>query len=76
MPPQQPKSALMSKTLHFLAAGGMSLAVAVWREIVRPDPDWGTVAALVAGILITLGGGTYGRTIAQGPISGLLPKRG
>ena len=69
---QVSKSAIMSKTLQFLTAGGLTLAAAIWQEIARPNTNWVEVATMVAGLLVGLVGGTYGRVVAQGPVTGLL----
>src|SRR5262245_27666001 len=60
------KAAILSKTLHFLTAGGLALALAIVQEITKPHPDWGVIATTVAGILVGIGGGAYGRVVAQG----------
>ncbi|MBI1339584.1 hypothetical protein GC169_05145 [bacterium] len=75
MTPQIPKSAIMSTTLRFLTAGGLTLAVAVIQEIIKADTDWGLVATMIAGILVGVGGGAYGRVTAAGPILTLFPRR-
>jgi hypothetical protein len=68
------KAAILSNTMRFLTAGGLALAVAVVQELVKPDRDWALIATTVAGILVGIGGGVYGRISAQGPISSILPK--
>jgi len=71
---QSNKAAILSKTLHFLTAGGLTLALAVVQEITKPHPDWGVIATTIAGILVGIGGGAYGRVVAQGPVTSILPK--
>lgn len=66
------KPAILSTTLRFLTAGGLTLAVAVWQEISKSDTDWSLVATLAAGILVGIGGGAYGRVLAKGPITSLI----
>ena len=51
------KPAILSTSLRFLTAGGLTLALAVWQEIVKADTDWSLVATLAAGILVGIGGG-------------------
>ena len=68
---QVSKSAITSKTLRFLAAGGLTLAIALWREIAKADTDWGLVAAMIASLVIGVGGGAYGRVVAQGPVTAI-----
>jgi hypothetical protein len=63
------RPAIVSKTLRFLAAGGIALLAGLWREISGPDPDWGVVASLTAGLILAVGGGSYGRVAARGPIT-------
>jgi hypothetical protein len=70
---QIPKPAILSRTLRYLAAGGLTLAIAVAQEIAKPDTDWNVVLTTIAGMVIGLGGGAYGRTMAQGPVTSLLP---
>jgi FtsH-binding integral membrane protein len=70
------KSAFMSKTMQFLAAGGLTLAVAVWHEVAKPITDWPQVATMVAGILVGIGGGAYGRVVAQGPVTSVISTPG
>lgn len=67
-------AAVLSKTLRFLTAGGLTLAVAVIHEALKPSPDWNLIATLVAGILVGIGGGAYGRIVAQGPVTSILPQ--
>jgi len=67
------KAAILSKTLRFLTAGGLTLAIAVAQEALKPSPDWSLIATLVAGILVGIGGGAYGRVVAQGPLTSILP---
>ena len=66
------KPAILSTSLRFLTAGGLTLALAVWQEIVKADTDWSLVATLAAGILVGIGGGAYGRVVAQGPINSII----
>ncbi|HVY90311.1 MAG TPA: hypothetical protein VG942_15700 [Hyphomonadaceae bacterium] len=73
MTDQNNKAAVLSKTLQFLTAGGLTLAFSVVQELSKPDRDWGVIATTVAGILIGIGGGAYGRLNAQGPITSVLP---
>lgn len=68
------KPAILSTSLRFLTAGGLTLAVAVWQEIAKLDTDWSLVATLVAGILVGIGGGAYGRVVAKGPITSIISK--
>lgn len=65
--------AVMSKTLRFLAAGGMAMAAALVQEALRPHPDWVHAATILAGLALGVGGGAYGRVVAQGPITSILP---
>lgn len=67
----QTKPAILSKTLHFLTAGGITLVASMVQEIARPQTDWGVVATTAAGLLITVVGGGYGRVVAQGPLTSL-----
>lgn len=62
------KPAILSKTIQFLVAGGITMVAGVVQEVVKAQPDWGVVSTMIAGIVITLVGGTYGRVVAQGPI--------
>jgi hypothetical protein len=39
MTQQIPKPALFSKTLHFLAAGGITLLGGILQEALKPEPD-------------------------------------
>lgn len=66
------KPAILSTTLRFLTAGGLTLAVAVWQEIAKSDTDWSLVTTLAAGILVGIGGGAYGRVLAKGPITSVI----
>lgn len=68
------KAAVLSKTIRFLTAGGLALAIAVVQEALKPAPDWNLVATMLAGILIGIGGGAYGRVVAQGPVTSVLPQ--
>ena len=70
---QVSKSAIMSKTFRFLTAGGLTLAIAIWQEIAKPAPDWGLVATMLAGLVVGIGGGAYGRAVAQGPVTTVVP---
>ena len=63
--------AILSKTLRFLTAGGLTLAVAIWQEIAKADTDWSLVATMAAGLIVGVGGGAYGRIVAKGPITSL-----
>jgi len=68
------KAAILSTTLRFLTAGGLTLGIAVLQEIAKPDRDWSVIATTIAGILVGIGGGVYGRIKAEGPITSILPK--
>ena len=68
------KAAIFSKTLRFLTAGGLTLAVAVVQEALKSSPDWSLIATMAAGILVGIGGGAYGRVVAQGPVTSILPQ--
>ena len=74
MSQQTNKAAILSTTLRFLTAGGLTLGIAVLQEIVKPDRDWSIIATMVAGIVVGIGGGAYGRVKAEGPITSVLPK--
>lgn len=74
MSQQTNKAAILSTTLRFLAAGGLTLGIAVLQEIAKPDRDWSIIATMVAGIVVGIGGGAYGRVKAEGPITSVLPK--
>jgi len=66
------KPAILSKTIQFLTAGGLTLLIAVVQEIAKADTDWSLVATMVAGIVVGIGGGAYGRVVAKGPVSALV----
>jgi hypothetical protein len=68
------KAAILSSTMRFLTAGGLTLALAVAQEAAKPDRDWSLIVTMAAGILVGIGGGAYGRIGAQGPITSILPK--
>lgn len=68
------KAAILSSTMRFLTAGGLTLAIAVAQEVAEPDRDWTLIATMAADLLVGIGGGAYGRINAQGPISSILPK--
>lgn len=68
------KAAILSTTLRFLTAGGLTLGIALAQEVAKPDRDWSMIATMVAGIVIGIGGGAYGRAKAEGPITSILPK--
>jgi hypothetical protein len=70
------KSAIMSKTIQFLTAGGLTLAIAVWHEVAKPVTDWVQVATMLAGIVVGIGGGAYGRIMAQGPVTSVVAAPG
>lgn len=72
MTPQISKSAIMSTTMRFLTAGGLSLALAVWREVARPHTDWPMVGEMLLAIILGVGGGAYGRALAQGPVTSVI----
>lgn len=74
MSQQTHKAAILSTTLRFLTAGGLTLGIAVLQEIAKPDRDWSIIATMVAGIVVGIGGGVYGRVKADGPITSVLPK--
>ncbi len=74
MSQQTNKAAILSTTLRFLTAGGLTLGIAVLQEIAKPDRDWSIIATMVAGIVVGIGGGAYGRVKAEGPITSVLPK--
>lgn len=74
MSKQTDKAAILSKTIQFLTAGGLTLAIGVIQEAAKPDRDWNLIATMIAGILIGIGGGVYGRVTAQGPVTSILPK--
>ena len=54
--------------------GFLALGIAVLQEIMKPDRDWSIIATTLAGIVIGIGGGAYGRVKAEGPITSVLPK--
>lgn len=68
------KAAILSSTMRFLKAGGLTLAIVVAQEVAKPDRNWTLIATMAAGLLVGIGGGAYGRINAQGPISSILPK--
>ncbi len=68
------KPAILSGTIRFLTAGGLTLALALAQEIAKPDRDWAMIATMAAGILVGIGGGAYGRITACGPTRSILPK--
>ena len=72
MPLQISKPAILSKTMQFLTAGGLTLAIAIVQEVAKPDTDWNLVVTMAAGILVGIGGGAYGRIKASGPLTGIL----
>ena len=76
MTPQRAKPAILSKTLQFLAAGGITLIGGILQEALKPNPDWGVIASMVAGALIGIGGGAYGRIVAQGPLTSIVRPQG
>ncbi|MDZ4760284.1 MAG: hypothetical protein SGJ21_04365 [Alphaproteobacteria bacterium] len=69
---QLPKAAILSKTMRFLTAGGLTLAIAVAQEATKSEPDWGLIATMLTGILVGIGGGAYGRCVAKGPVTSVL----
>jgi hypothetical protein len=68
------KAAIFSDTLRLLTAGGLTLAIAVAQEVAKPDRDWAMIATMLAGIVVGIGGGAYGRVKADAPITSVLPK--
>lgn len=72
MTEQTSKPAILSKTLRFLAAGGLAMTIAIVQEIAKPRADWGMIATMAAGLLISVGGGAYGRIKAQGPVTSII----
>ena len=68
------KTNTLKLILTILTAGGLTLAIAVIQEALKPSPDWSLIATLVAGILVGIGGGAYGRVVAQGPLTSILPQ--
>ena len=72
MPLQISKPAILSRTMQFLTAGGLTLAIALVQEIAKADTDWNLVLTMAAGILVGIGGGAYGRIKATGPLTGIL----
>jgi len=38
---QTPRPAIVSKTLHSLAAGGINLFGGILQQALNPNPDWG-----------------------------------
>lgn len=70
MAEQTAKPAAKSKTIQFLAAGGLTMIAAVVQEAIKAQPDWGVLSTMIAGIILSIGGGAYGRTVAQGPLTG------
>ena len=68
------KAAILSSTMRFLTAGGLTLGIALAQEAAKPDRDWSMIATMAAGIIIGFGGGAYGRIRADGPITSILPK--
>ena len=68
------KAAIFSDTLRLLTAGGLTLAIAVAQEVAKPDRDWAMIATMLAGIVVCIGGGAYGRVKADAPITSVLPK--
>ena len=53
---------------------GLALGIAVLQGLVKPDRDWSIIATTLAGIVVGIGGGAYGRVKAEGPITSVLPK--
>lgn len=70
------KPAILSKTIQFLTAGGLTLAIAVVQEIAKADTDWSLVATMLAGLIVGIGGGAYGRVVAKGPVTTLVSAQG
>lgn len=68
MAEQTTKPAAKSKTIQFLAAGGLTMIAAVVQEGLKAQPDWSLVSTMVAGIILSVAGGAYGRAVAQGPL--------
>jgi hypothetical protein len=69
---QSSKSAIMSKTLRFLTAGGLTMVLAIGQEVAKPITDWVLVAIMLVGIIVGIGGGAYGRVVAQGPVTSVI----
>ncbi len=44
MSQQSGKAAVLSRTMQFLTAGGLTLAIAVVQEVLKPDRDWAMIA--------------------------------
>lgn len=74
MSKQLEKAAILSTTLRFLTAGGLTLAIAVAQEVMKADRDWSIIATMLTGIVVGIGGGAYGRLKAETPITSVLPK--
>ena len=55
--------AILSKTLRFLTAGGLTLAVAIWQELAKADTDWSLVATMAAGVIVGNDGNIWFTTI-------------
>lgn len=70
-----PKPAILSTTLRFLTAGGLTLAISVYQEVAKDQTDWSLVSTMVAGIMLGIGGGAYGRVVARGPIGSLISNK-
>ncbi len=75
MAPQKSKPAILSTSIRFLTAGGLALLSAVVQEVAKPDADWNLIITMIAGIIVGLGGGAYGRVVAQGPVTSLMTPR-
>lgn len=69
------KPAIVSKTIRFLTAGGLTLGVAIAQEVAKADTDWGLVVTMAAGLVVGIGGGAYGRAVASGPLNGVVAAR-
>jgi hypothetical protein len=72
---QKSKPAILSRTIRFLTAGGLALLAAVVQEVAKSDTDWNLVVTMVTGIVVGLGGGAYGRVVAQGPVTSVFAHR-
>ena len=74
MTQKRAKLAILSTNIRFPTAGGLMLGIALAQEVAKPDRDWSMIAKMVAGILIGIVGGPYGRSRPEEPITPNLPK--